>query len=71
MSKTSAAAKNKYAAKAYDQLRVLVYKGQKEAIAEYAKEQGLSTNAYVNQLIKEDMGNRLPDKPDQADAKEE
>lgn len=59
MGKTSAASKNKYAAKAYDQLRVLVKKGQKNIIADYAAAQGQSLNGYINKLIADDMGAAL------------
>ena len=45
----------KYSAKAYDQIKVLVKKGEREKIKAYAEEQGLSLNAYINKLIKEDM----------------
>lgn len=50
-------AKNKYADKNYDQLRVLVKKsdGGKERVKARADELGLSVNAYINKLIDEDM----------------
>ena len=57
--RTSAASHNKYNAKAYDRVNLVVPKGQKEQIQEYAKEHGMSLNAYINNLIKIDMGNRL------------
>lgn len=59
MGKTSTATKNKWNAKAYDQLRVNVYKGQREQIKAYAEAKGLSLNAYINKLISEDMGEAL------------
>ena len=55
MGKTSTASKNKYNAKAYDQLRIIVKKGEKEQIKAHAERQGLSLNGYVNKLIKDDM----------------
>lgn len=55
MGKPQTKASNKYAAKAYDQLRVLVKKGQKEVIKQHAASKGLSLNGYINQLIDEDM----------------
>jgi len=56
MSKTSSTSKNKYNAKAYDQLPIRVPKGQKDVIAGYAKEKGYpSLNAYVTKLINADM----------------
>lgn len=55
MGKTSTQSKNKYNAKAYDQLRVVVKKGQKEVIRQHAASKGLSLNGYINQLIDGDM----------------
>lgn len=56
MGKTSAAAKNRYAAKAYDDLRIIVPKGKKEVIAAHAKSKGESVNGLVNALLRADMG---------------
>ncbi|MCL2054091.1 MAG: antitoxin [Oscillospiraceae bacterium] len=55
MGKTSAAVKNRYAAKAYDRITTLVKKGEKEKIKAHAEKLGKSLNAYVNDLIKEDI----------------
>lgn len=55
MGKTSTASKNKYNAKAYDQLRVNVKKGERDKIKAHAERQGLSLNGYINKLIAEDM----------------
>jgi predicted HicB family RNase H-like nuclease len=55
MGKTSTASKNKYNEKAYDQLRVIVKKGQKEIIKTYAESKGMSLNGYINNLIENDM----------------
>ena len=52
--RTSAASHNKYNAKAYDRINLVVRKGQKEQIQEYAKEKGMSLNAYINALIQAD-----------------
>lgn len=52
-------ANDKYIAKAYDDLKVRVYKGQREQIAEYAASKGMSLNAYINALIAADMGDKL------------
>mgnify|MGYP004462047415 FL=1 len=57
--RTSAASHNKYNAKVYDRVNLVVPKGQKEQIQEYAKEHGMSLNAYINNLIKADMGDKL------------
>ena len=59
MGKATTTAKNKWNAQAYDQLRVLVKKGQKEQIANYAESKGLSLNGYINKLIADDMGSAL------------
>lgn len=56
MGKTSAAAKNRYAAKAYDDLRIIVPKGKKEVVAAHAKSKGESVNGLVNALLRADMG---------------
>lgn len=55
MGKTSTASKNKYNEKAYDQLKVVVKKGQKDVIKAHAESLGLSLNAYINKLISKDM----------------
>lgn len=55
MGKTSTTAKAKYNAKAYDQLRVLVYKGERDIIKTYAESIGKSLNGYINDLIVSDM----------------
>lgn len=52
-------ANDKYIAKAYDDVKLRVYKGQREQIAEYARKKGLSLNAYVMGLISADMGDKL------------
>ena len=54
--KTSAASKNKWNEKTYDRINLVVRKGQKEQIQEYAKEKGMSLNAYIVGLIEKDMG---------------
>ena len=51
--KTSAESINKYKAKAYDRIEILVKKGQKQIIADYAKVHGESTNAFINRVIRE------------------
>ena len=57
--KTSTASRNKYNAKAYDRLNLVVPKGQREQIQAYAKRQGMSLNGYITSLIKADMGDEL------------
>ena len=55
MGKTSAAVKNRYNAKAYDRIALVVKKGKKEHIKEKADEMGISVNAYINALIEADL----------------
>ena len=44
-------AKNKYNAKAYDQIPLRVKAGEKEKIQAHAQKKGLSLNAYIVGLI--------------------
>lgn len=44
-------AKNKYNARVYDQLRVLVPKGKKDIIKQAAAKVGESINSFVNKAI--------------------
>lgn len=55
MGKTSAEVKNRYNTKAYDRLSIVVPKGKKEIIQEYAKTKGDSLNGFINRLIDEEM----------------
>ena len=55
MGKSSTAAKNRYNAKVYDRISVVVAKGKKKLYNDYAESQGLSLNALINKLIEEDM----------------
>lgn len=48
-------ANEKYNAKAYDQIKIVVKKGEKDIIKAYAESQGMSLNGYINKLIKDDM----------------
>lgn len=56
MGRTSSAVKNRYNAKAYDQLPIRVPKGRKAAIDEYAKARGESVNGLVNNVLREMLG---------------
>lgn len=58
MKKTQTQWSNEYNAKTYDRITILVKKeeGGKERIRAHAESQGLTTNAYINQLIQADMG---------------
>lgn len=51
--KTSTQSKNKYNAKAYDQLPVRVKKGKKIVYQEAAAKQGESLNAYIVKAIED------------------
>ena len=55
MGKTSSQVKDRYNAKAYDEIKVRVTKGKKEEIKEAADSQGKSVNAYINEAIDEKM----------------
>ncbi|MEZ3454985.1 MAG: antitoxin [Oscillospiraceae bacterium] len=63
MGKTSAAVKNRYAAKAYDRLQIIVKKGKKSELQAAAEKQGDSLNAYIKKAIREqykkDTGNDI------------
>lgn len=48
-------AKNKYNSKAYEQIHLLVKKGEKELIRQRAEDNGESLNGYIRRLIVEDM----------------
>lgn len=56
MGKTSNASKDKYNAKAYDDIRLRVPKGEKERIQAFAEARGESLNGFINRLIVEAMG---------------
>lgn len=58
-SKAHIKASNKYNAKAYDRVSLMLNKGKKEIVTAYAKSKGLSLNAYINGLIAQDMGEKL------------
>lgn len=54
-SKAHIKASNKYNAKAYDRVSLMLPKGKKETVREYAESKGLSLNGYINKLINDDM----------------
>ena len=56
MGKTSNAVKDRYNAKAYDDIRLRVPKGDKERIQAFAEAQGETVNGFINRLIVEAMG---------------
>lgn len=53
MGKTSSKVKDRYNAKAYDELKIRVSKGNKDIIKAHAAEQGESLNGFVNRAIDE------------------
>lgn len=55
MGKTSSAVKDRYNLKAYDEIKVRVAKGQKEAIKAHAEAHGESVNAFIGRAISEAM----------------
>lgn len=59
MGKTSAAVKNKYAAKVYDRLQIIVKKGKKAEIQAAAEKQGESLNVYVTEAVRRRMESEL------------
>ena len=46
---------NRYMAKAYDRISLIVPKGQKDFIQAHAEAQGESTNGFINRAISETM----------------
>lgn len=55
VSKKQQACVNRYNAKAYDRINLVVKKGTKELIKEHAERRGESTNAFINRAIDETM----------------
>ena len=53
MGKTSSTVKNRYNAKAYDRIEVVVPKGQKEVIKAHAAAMGESVNAFIFRAIEQ------------------
>lgn len=55
MSKTSSAVKDRYNAKAYDEIKVRVPKGHKDEIKTHADALNESVNGFINRAIQETM----------------
>lgn len=55
-SKAQIRATNKYMAKAYDALRIVVPRGRKSDIERYARDHGESVNGVVNRLLARELG---------------
>lgn len=56
VSKAQMNATNRYNAKKYDNLRIVIPKGLKRAVEAHAKRKGESINGLVNELLRADMG---------------
>ena len=56
MGKTSSAVKNRYNAKAYDQLPIRLPKGQKATVQAAADAEGVSINMYTQKALLARMG---------------
>ena len=55
MGRTSSAVKDRYNAKAYDEIKVRVNKGKKNAIKAHADSRGESVNSFIGRAIDEAM----------------
>ena len=55
MSEAKKKANRKYNEKAYDQLKIVVKKGERDIIKAYAESIGKSLNGYINDLIVTEM----------------
>ena len=55
MGRTSSAVKDRFNAKAYDEIKVRVNKGRKAEIQSYAEAHGQSVNGFINRAIDETM----------------
>ena len=66
--RTSASVKNRYNEKAYDRITVVVPKGSKQILKEYAQNSGISLNAMICDAIREKTGLSLEKVEESADA---
>lgn len=48
----------KYKKKTYDRIELLVYKGEKQKIKEYAEKKGKTVNGFITELIRNEMEKR-------------
>lgn len=55
MGKTSSKVKDRYNAKAYDEIKTRVTKGKKDTIKAHAESKGESLNGFINRAIDETM----------------
>lgn len=56
MSKTSTTVKDRWNKNNYDDVRIRLPKGRKQAVETHARERGESINGLVNALLRADMG---------------
>lgn len=56
MGKTSSKVKDRYNAKAYDEIKIRVPKGQKSTVQAAAEQEGESINGYTNKALLARMG---------------
>ncbi|MBQ3161566.1 MAG: antitoxin [Oscillospiraceae bacterium] len=45
----------KYKKKTYDRIELLVYKGEKQKIKEYAERKGKTVNGFITELIRKEI----------------
>ena len=45
----------KYKKKTYDRIELLVFKGEKQKIKDYASKKGKTVNGFITELIREEM----------------
>lgn len=55
MGRTSSTVKDRYNAKAYDEIKVRVSKGRKEVVQTHAEARGESVNGFINRAIDNQM----------------
>ena len=48
---------DKYKRKTYDRIELLVYKGEKQKIKDYASRKGKTVNGFITELIRNAMKN--------------
>ena len=53
---TSTAVKTRWNNKHYDRVTVMLPKGFRERLADWVKQNGTTTNAYMNSVIREALG---------------
>ncbi len=64
MGKTSTACKNKYNAKAYDQIKLVVKKGERDRYKRLAEQLGVSVNQLFLQAVEEFIAEHIADPED-------